>query len=246
MLAAFHRRSKTAHVLAAATACLCAALAHAQAGVSALKLEFVQPTGLVSATDSITVSMRLTNTDSSQAFSFAPSTGMAGLPAESLPKTAWAWNATTSTYEEIAFSRYTGFGIGVGYSCSSTFSKPDCHQGPYAFTFGDTGMGGGFTLAAGQSYEYVHGVLAPLGTTPPGTYTLFTAPLYMMVMGFSADNRALTGTFQLANTCNAAPADCAASGLVFSRTVSAVPEPASAALLGLGLLAVLATRRRQG
>ena len=32
MLAAFHRRSRTAHVLAAATACLCAALAHAQAG----------------------------------------------------------------------------------------------------------------------------------------------------------------------------------------------------------------------
>lgn len=240
------RRERLRATLAAFIASLgLAAAAQAQAPASALKLEFLQPTGIVSPTDAIAVNLRLTNTDAGQAFRFDPTLGVTGLPASSLPSTAWAWNAATSTYEEVAFDRYSGFGIGVGYSCTSTFSKPDCQQGPYAFTFGNTGLNQGFVLAAGQSVDYNYGVLNPTGTTPGGTYTIYTAPLYLMVQGYSADNRALTGTYQLSNTCSASTAQCVADGLVFTRTVTAVPEPATAGLMGLGVAALLAVRRKR-
>lgn len=73
----------------------------------------------------------------------------------------------------------TGFDIGVAYACSSTFSKPDCQQGPDVFSFGDTGLSSGFQLGA---------------TVPARTYSIFSAPSVLKVLGFSADNQPLTAS----------------------------------------------------
>lgn len=229
-----------------AAACLSAAVAHAQAPLSALKVEFLQPTGQASSTDSIPVYMRLTNTDASQSFAFSATTGVAGMPASDLPSTAWSWNPTTASHEQVAFASYSGFSIELGFACSGTFYGPGCSQGAYSFTFGSADIASGFQLGAGQSHDYTYGVLAPTGgSAPAGTYTMYNAPLLLSVQGLSADGRSLTGLVTLADTCRLQPGDCAGLGQTFTRSVvAAVPEPTSTLMLSLGLAGLVALRRR--
>lgn len=220
--------------------------AQAQAAASALKIEFLTPNDTVSPTDVIPVQMRLTNTDSAQAFTVSSSTGVLGMPSSALPQTAWWWDPAQNDYVEVAFASYSGFALGMGYRCDSTFTSPGCGIGPYAFTFGGIEYSDQFQLAAGGSIEYEYGHFTPFpGPAPVGSYTLYNAPLMLVVYGSAQDGRSLTGLVTLANSCSSLPADCVATGQVFTRTVQAVPEPGQLTLMALGLLALTARQLRR-
>jgi hypothetical protein len=167
--------------------------------------------------------MRLTNTDTSQAFTLSSTGGVWGMPSTELPPTAWAWDPTLGSYVEVAFANYSSFSLGVAYECSSTFTGPGCATGPYTFTFGGISFSNQFQLAAGGSIEYEYGHFTPTtGTAPVGSYTLYNAPLMLVINGTAQDGRNLTGLLTLANSCSGTLSDCVATGQAFTRTVLAV------------------------
>ncbi len=239
-------RCKHIAAFTAMSLALASTQANAQASASALKIEFLSPTGTASPTDAIPVYMRLTNTDTSQAFTLSSTGGVWGMPSTELPPTAWSWDPTLGSYVEVAFANYSSFSLGVAYECSSTFTGPGCATGPYTFTFGGISFSNQFQLAAGGSIEYEYGHFTPTtGTAPVGSYTLYNAPLMLVINGTAQDGRNLTGLLTLANSCSGTLSDCVATGQAFTRTVLAVPEPGQLTLMSLGLLALTARQLRR-
>ena len=250
MLAAFHRLSKTAQVLAVATACLSAALAHAQAARSSLTLQFLQPTGQVSPTASIAVNLRLTNTDASQPFTFDPTNGVVGMPASDLPKTAWSFNPTSQQWEQRTFASYTHFNLTPAFGCGgNTFTGSACSGAAYTFQFAASPFtyNTPYQLGAGQSLDFTLGSFVPQGGgAPAGTYNFYSAMFWLGVEGLDTDGRPLGDSVTLAATCEGAYASCIGANQVFTRTVTtAVPEPASAALMSLGIVVLVGVGRRR-
>lgn len=98
----------------------------------------------------------------------------------------------------------------------------------------------GMTLAAGESADFLIGRFSPQnGTVAPGLYSARNFSLELYVTGTEASGAPLQRWFTLADSCAAVDERCA-----FTRTVTAVPEPATAALLPLGL-GLLAWHRRR-
>lgn len=136
-------------------------------------------------------------------------------------------------------------------TCSSSFwpapPQSACYDAaaPWRFSFNSdpaTSWEGlqGVTLAPGQSREFrVASFIPQNGPVAPGTYSSSNFTLSLYVSGQDANGGNLERWFDVANTCALNTPDCA-----FVRTVTAVPEPATVALLPLGL-GLLAWRRRR-
>lgn len=250
MLAAFHRLSNAAQVLAVATACLSAALAHAQAARSSLTLQFLQPTGQVSPTASIAVNLRLTNTDASQPFSFDPTNGVVGMPTSDLPKNVWSFNPTSQQWEQRTFASYSHFNLTPAFGCDgNSFTGSTCSGAAYTFKFAPSPFtyNTPFQLGAGQSLDFTLGSFVPLnGGAPAGTYNFYSAMFWLGVEGVATDGRPLGDSVTLASTCEGAYANCIGANQVFTRTVTAaVPEPATVALMSLGIFGLVGVTRRR-
>lgn len=238
---------RTTLIAVGTTLISCGALA--QAAFSSLKLEFTQPTGTVLATETIPIWVTLTNNDA-QAFVFDSSLPMAGLNTPDIPTSAWIYDPVTQQYAEHVFASYTSFRLSVGVGCSGSFTS-NCNPGAYSFDFASSEpFGNPFQLGSGQSFTYLFGTFTPVGeAAPAGTYEFYRSVVWLDVNGVDTDGTEISAVVLPATTCNSdTTADCLAAGAtIFTRDVVAVPEPANALMLALGLAGMAATlHRRRG
>ncbi len=233
----------------AAAALLAGTVAMAQATASSLRLEFAQPTGSALATDDIPIYLRLTNTDLSQAFVMDPSLPLNGLNRADVPTSSTYYDADANQYFTADFATYTSFFLNVSYGCSGSFTNV-CDAGAYEFDFANNypWRNNAFVLDAGASTTYLFGTFKPIGgAAPGGTYEFYRSEINLIIYGEDAAGHFMSSDMTIASTCAAdTAAGCATLGAAFfTREVTAVPEPSSTLMLGVGLAGMMAMVARQ-
>lgn len=147
-----------------------------------------------------------------------------------------------SNYHTSDFTEITGAYLNTWFRCQGSFNTSCISGPPYDFTFNTTdtlahpsiNFRDSFALAPGQSFEYTFGFFVPTGgAAPPGTYMWDGTAVTLNFVGIDADGHSLNAEFDIATHNPSLDASTA-----FVRTVTAVPEPGSYALMALGLVGV--------
>jgi hypothetical protein len=241
--------TRIAFVAAAALLMTAQASAEVQpARWSSLSLTFLQPTGVAGPSDSIDVWLRFANTDPTGAFTVDNSLPNGGLNSADLPRQGWGTDAGgTSIYAD--FSSYTNFSLATWFGCSGTFTKTCTDGPPYSFTWASgSPLAVPFSLAPGQTLDYLHGSFIPsAGPVAAGNYNFYRSLIAIDVNGLDAVGNDLRQLVYLTQTCTGDSVAACATQSYFTRTVGAVPEPGTYAMmaLGLGIVGWQLRRRRQ-
>jgi hypothetical protein len=212
-------------------------------------LSFVERTGTVTADQTIPVMMRLTLDADSPAFNFS-SDPLTGFDPEDIPTEGQFYNPDTQQFEIRPFVQVTGAFLNTYYSCQGDFTNVCSPSSNYSFEFNTVGSPGhpsinfleAFTLNPGESFEYTFGYFVPVaGGATPGVYRWNGTAVTLNFRGLDADGN--TGnaftTWEIGTGGSLDP------DFAFERTVTAIPEPGTWALMGLGLFGIAAAARRR-
>ncbi len=212
---------------------------------SSLSLTFLQPTGVVGPNDNIDVWLRFANTDPSGAFTVDNKLLNGGLNSADLPTQGWGTDAGgTSFYAD--FASYTTFSLATWFGCSGNFTKTCADGPPYSFAWASgSPLAVPFSLAPGQTLDYLHGSFIPsAGPVAAGDYYFYRSLISIDVNGLDTAGNDLRQLVWLTQTCTGDSVAACASQSYFTRTVGAVPEPGTYAMMALGL-AIMAWQLRR-
>jgi PEP-CTERM motif len=240
--------------LRALVAAACVGLAsQAHAAIDAT-LSFIDPVGTVAADQDIEIWLRLSLSEASDALSFDSTAQPFEPPSLDLPLPTQGEYFAPDSSGTSDFTAITGAFLNTYYVCNHDFAVVCGEAGSaYSFDFWLNSEPGKpsvnfqttFDLAPGQSFDFLLGTFKPNGgAAAPGVYFFYDAGVTLSLTGPDALGRELSTTWgDIASTCPSGESSCA-----FTRTVTPVPEPGAAVLMGLGLISAigLARRRRRG